>query len=82
MEDELEIGDAVIYADPMGVTHNALITQVFPHPGGENPLLNVAYVSNNEKRRDTFGRQIERRSSVPHKDAHPIHGNWWKRLSE
>jgi hypothetical protein len=38
---------------------------------------NLVWVSGDEKRKDSYGRQIVRESSVVHKGSQPAHGNYW-----
>ena len=44
----------------------------------ELPPLNVVFVSDDDKRQDQYGRQLERETSVPHKEANLVHGFYWK----
>lgn len=70
----VKVGDIVSYYDSYGREHKALVTNVF----GENkPAINVVYVSDDENRTDTFGRQIERQTSVVHRDNQYAHGMYW-----
>jgi hypothetical protein len=69
---EAKVGDAVVYYNPVGRSHNAVITAVW-----SPTLVNVVYVSSDETRTDTYGRQIERATSLSHKSKTPVHGMYW-----
>ena len=73
---EVNIGDNVIYADEFGTTHDALVT----HNWGQSdtkPSINLLWVSTDSEKMDTYGRQIERNTSVVHQDNQSAHGRWW-----
>lgn len=77
----VKIGDPVTYVDPQREPRPALVTAI--HPGmnpGQNaePGVNLVFVSDDKERRDGYGRQIERATSVVHKTAQPAHGNYWE----
>lgn len=55
----MQVGETVIYVDPVGKPFDALVTAVF----SEN-CINVVYISDDETRNDTYGRQIVRETSV------------------
>lgn len=38
---------------------------------------NLVWISGDEKRTDSYGRQLIRESSVVHKGSQPAHGNYW-----
>ena len=38
---------------------------------------NLVWISGDEKREDSYGRQLIRESSVVHKGSQPAHGNYW-----
>lgn len=80
-EKQIKIGDSVIFFDQFGIEHNALLTNVFgertittfKEEGAEsvtknvsNPCVNVLMISPDQKREDSYGRQIERMTSVVH----------------
>jgi hypothetical protein len=79
MEDtrDVAIGDAIVYTDPHGVDHAAICTNAFGPT-----CINVAFVSGDPSRTDTFGRQLERQTSVAHQRAWPAHGNFWRHVGE
>lgn len=73
------IGDPVIYVDPRGNERPALVTSTFS--GGEEAEdgCNVVFVNDDDHQHDTYGRKIERATSVCHQSVQPAHGNYWKR---
>jgi hypothetical protein len=73
------VGDAVVYTDPVGVEHVALVTAYW---GGDRPngALNLVYVSSDDSKRDPNGRQIERDTSVSRQSENTAHGRHWKPL--
>lgn len=72
----------VIYVDPKGKPHTALVTiwwndvSTYRSDQGE-PGCNVVYVSDDQQKSDPYGRQIERATSVVHKMKQPAPGNYW-----
>lgn len=70
-------GDAVVYVDPVGLVHPALVTQ----PWSET-CVNVVFVSRDDARRDSYGRQVERQSSCMHASVVPVHGNYWRHTDD
>lgn len=59
-ENSTKIGDVVTYTDETGVVHpSAVVTAVH---GPE--CINVVYVSEDTTKTDSYGRQIERATSV------------------
>lgn len=82
MERAYKVGEHIVYVDPFGVEHDALVTiwwglEHYKSAGGE-PGCNLVYVSGDENKDDPYGRQIERSTSVVHKGKQPAHGNFWK----
>jgi hypothetical protein len=73
----MEVGDHVIYIDPVGKEHKALVTANW---GKDTPMksLNIVYVSDNEAETDSYGRQIKHDTSVVHESAQPAHGRKWR----
>lgn len=82
----VSIGDYVVFADPYGVEHDALITQVWDNGGDSetypNPGVNLVYVSGDESKHDQYGQQIERTTSVVHRTSQSAHGMFWRRIDE
>jgi hypothetical protein len=82
----MQVGDFVIYVDPFGVEHDALLTAIHGKIEDVNemlaagkwiPCVNVLYVLKDEDRMDGWGRQIGRESSVSHQSS-AAHGRFWK----
>lgn len=80
MRDEMpKEGDIVIYHDEVGKPYNALITSGgFEHGGSATGWINVLYVSDDPAKRDNYGRQIERQSSVSHVTGTTAWGRYWR----
>lgn len=78
----VKIGDAVTFVDRQGKPRRALVTAVFSsYPGRATegyPALNVVIVSDDEKRDDSYGRQIEHETSIPHQGNQAAHGYYWQ----
>lgn len=74
--DKPAAGDVITYVDEVGVAHDALVTVYW---GGEQPngALNCVYVSSDDTKRDPYGRQLERASSVSRQSEHTAHGRYW-----
>lgn len=70
-------GDVITYVDEVGVAHDALVTQYW---GGEQPggALNCVYITSEDTKRDPYGRQVERASSVSRQSEQTAHGRYWK----
>lgn len=85
MEREYKVGQHVIFVDPTGVRHDALVTVWWTWDKASSyqsntgmPGCNVVFVSDDERKSDQYGRQIEERfTSVLHKSYQPAHGNYW-----
>lgn len=75
------IGSRVVYVDSLGRERPALVTNCFG-PLESNPSINVVVVNNDENQTDTYGRKIERFTSVTHQSFQYAHGNYWKPVSE
>lgn len=65
-------GDHVVYHDERGNPHQALCTTDW---GG---CINVLFVSSDGTKKDQYGRQIERESSVVHVKTTSVHGRYWR----
>ena len=74
----LEIGNKVTFFDAKGKPHKALITANW---GGlnETPSLNLVFVTEDETKTDSYGRQIERATSVVHQSNQGAHGMYWEK---
>lgn len=75
--EEKKVGDIVVYVDPTGKQHKALVTAWW---GAD--CCNLVYVAGDEEKRDTYGRQIERETSVSRKSENWPHGNYFMELGE
>lgn len=75
------IGSPVTYVDSTGHARPALVTNCFG-PLESNPSINVVVVNDDENQTDTYGRKIERFTSVVHESNQYAHGNYWKPVSE
>lgn len=68
------LGGTVVYCDPVGHDHGALITAVW-----SDTCINVVFVSGDPNKGDTYGRQIERETSVTHASCPgQAHGRYWR----
>ena len=74
-EKTLQTGDVVVYRDEHGVDHNALVTIV--HGNTAQSCINVVYLTEDETKHDSWGRQIERASSVQRKSEFTAHGRYF-----
>lgn len=88
-----EIGDHVTIVNETYETHDALVTAVHGtgyagHPAsddfeenkGYGPSINVVYVSSDPAKRDPYGNQLERLSSLSHYNSTinmPKRGRYW-----
>lgn len=85
MERTYDFNSQIIYVDPKGVPHAALVTiwwtggqdiPTYRSASGE-PGCNLIFISGDENRRDSCGRQAEHATSVVHKSKQVAHGNYW-----
>ena len=74
---EPKFGESVVYVDPVGVQHAALVTQLW-----SPTCVNLVFVSSDAARQDTYGRQTERTTSLMHASVVPVHGNYWRFVDE
>jgi hypothetical protein len=70
---QAEVGGVVVYHDPTGVPHQALVTAVWGPT-----CINVVFTSADGNKTDTYGRQIERQTSLSHKSVMNVHGFYWR----
>ncbi len=68
----VKVGDHVVYHEPDGTARNAVVTANW------GSCLNVVYTSGDTNRTDSYGRQIERATSVPHISDSGVHGMNWR----
>lgn len=83
----VEIGDAVKVVTEDYVERQALVTAVhgsFANENGYVPCINVVYLAHEEGKRDPYGRQVERMSSLQHLSQGPGNmpqpGRYWENL--
>jgi hypothetical protein len=67
----------VLVTDEIGVQHDGLVTADWSG-GAEFGARNVIYVSDDDAKRDPYGRQIERLSSCSHKSETQAPGRFWE----
>jgi len=67
-----DIGSSCTYVDPTGKPRQALITNVFG-----DKCCNVVFVNEDTAQSDSYGRKLERATSVMRKDVQQAHGNYW-----
>lgn len=78
------VGDNVVFVDPVGKEHSALVTAVWGAPhgmvgdDGPKPSINVVFVTGDESQTDRYGRQIARNTSVVHASNQQAHGMFWR----
>lgn len=88
MERQYKVGQQVKYVDERGNAHDALITVWWNGSPGMtieaylsqygDPGCNLCFVTADSAKKDDYGQQIERRSSIVHKRKQPgVHGNYW-----
>jgi hypothetical protein len=80
---KLHVGDSVVYFDPVGKPHPALVTAVWGSgegavTEGNEPSINVVFVDPNDCKTDSYGRQTSRETSLVHKARQAAHGRFWK----
>ena len=73
---EVKIGSHVIWHDPYGKPHNALVTAVWG-PADSKPSINVVVLNDDEAQTDTYGRKLQRETSVVYEDSQSAHGRYW-----
>lgn len=82
----VKAGDAVVVVDEHRQLHVGLVTTVHGDfsTGGYVPCINVVYVSGDPAKRDPYGQQVERLSSLQHFSAGPNGmpdpGRFWANL--
>lgn len=83
----VEVGQHVLYVDELSKPRPALLTAVWRSTGAYMPHsrvpgVNLVVVSDDEKKDDPYGRQIERVTSVVHVTNQPAPGWYWCLPSE
>jgi hypothetical protein len=76
----VQIGDAVKVVDEVGVEHAGLVTAVHGQQTETYvPSINAVFCSSDETKRDPYGRQVERFSSLSHRsNVGPTPGRYWE----
>jgi hypothetical protein len=70
---EVKVGGHVIWHDSVGTPHDAVVTAVW-----SQTCINVVFVSGDESKQDSYGRQIERATSCSYKTTMNVHGFYWR----
>jgi len=79
----VEVRDVVRFFDTDGVEHKALVTAVHGTPTDEfKPCVNLVYVASEEDKKDPYGRQLLRASSVAHARQTRLRGYSYLLMSE
>lgn len=73
MSSELRVGGRVVYHNSNGTAMPALVTAVW-----SETCINLVTVSIDDSKKDDYGRQVERYTSVPYKTNLPVHGNYFR----
>lgn len=74
------VGTVVEYVDPVGKSHEALVTAVWgtgSEAFGVNPI-NVVFISDDESKTDAYGRQMERETSIQAAGPTAAHGRFYR----
>lgn len=71
-------GKAVKFVDPTGKSHDALVTADWSTKTFNPGAVNVVYITDDSSKRDPYGQQTERATSVPHKSNQSAHGYYWE----
>jgi len=84
MERKYEVGAHIKFIDPHRKAHDALVLIWWKEPNTEpytsdvgEPGCNLVLVDPDPLKDDTYGRQIQRETSVVHISANPAKGNCW-----
>ena len=68
-------GSYVVWYDPYGRAHDALVTNVWGE--GDTPSINVVVVNLEDGQTDQYGQKIQRETSVVHRSSQHAHGRFW-----
>lgn len=79
---KLTMGQVVLFVSEKGEKIHALVTFVFHGMSGKSDGCNLVFVTTDPARQDSFGAQIERKTSVPHRTGTPAPGYFWQYLLE
>lgn len=77
MERKPKYGQHVVYVDSTANVYDAVVTNVF----GES-CINLVFVTKDGDKKDTYGRQLERETSLLHMRMNPTHGKYWRFADE
>ena len=72
----LVVGGSVVFVDSVGKQFPALVTAIWGKPE-DVPCINVVFISGDDTRQDSYGRQVERSTSVVHRSKQPAHGFYY-----
>ena len=74
-----KVGEVVIFVDSSGKDNNALVGCVFGDGSGDKqPCINLAFMSPDTNREDSYGRQVDRScTSIAHASDQRAHGYYW-----
>lgn len=76
-------GDHVRFFDEHWTEHNALVTAVWGTPSEEwMPCINLVFVVTDAAKKDPYGRQIDRRTSVAHAASTKLKANSYLLVGE
>lgn len=78
---KLFVGSHVVYVDPVGGQHQAFVTAIWGNPK-DAPLINLVYANPDENSTDSYGRQIQRQTSLHHGSAYAVHGQYYMMRDE
>ena len=80
-----DVGNVVIFCDPHGKDHNAIVTAVWctefakNTTEANNPVgLNLVMASDDASAQDQYGRQVHRETSISHASTQRAHGFYWR----
>lgn len=79
----LQVGQVVTYVDEHSVPHDALITAIHTQSGvieteaDEKSAINLLWITRDVEKRDPYGQQVERASSVQGQSEYTAHGRYW-----
>lgn len=74
----VQLCDHILFVDENGLQHNALVQWI--HGTVEDPTINLVHLAADEAKKDTYGRQVEKRTSVQHKNRTTASGMYWVEL--
>lgn len=80
MNKQAQVGMTVVFMNEVREEQDALVTAVHGTIAYDDsgkmlhaPCLNLVFVSTDQSKRDAYGVQIERKSSVVHRSSHAYH---------